>query len=55
MYFIIRSHPFVFNNYTKIGEMTKEEVNGFREYCLNAVNIDLDGKDVKNCLIMLKH
>ena len=42
IHFIIRPHPLMFNNFIKTGEMTKEEVSVFKEYCLNATNIDLD-------------
>lgn len=44
IHFIIRPHPLMFNNFIKTGEMTKEEVSKFKEYCLNATNIDLDEK-----------
>ena len=42
IYFIIRPHPLMFDNFIKTGEMTKEEVSKFKEYCLKASNIELD-------------
>lgn len=44
VHFIIRPHPLMFNNFIKTGEMTKEEVHNFKEYCINANNIELDEK-----------
>ena len=44
IHFIIRPHPLMFNNFINTGEMTREEVSKFKEYCFNATNIDLDEK-----------
>lgn len=44
IYFIIRPHPLMFDNFIKTGEMTKDEVISFKEYCLNENNIELDEK-----------
>lgn len=44
VHFIIRPHPLMFDNFIKTGELTEEAVSRFKEYCLNATNIDLDEK-----------
>lgn len=40
--FILRPHPLMFDNFIKTGEMTREEVDRFKEYCERQENIILD-------------
>lgn len=39
---VIRPHPMMFDNFIKTKEMSPEEVNIFKDYCLNESNIVLD-------------
>ena len=40
--FLFRPHPMAFDNFVKVGAMTEEYVQIFKDECLNAVNIALD-------------
>lgn len=40
--FIIRPHPLMLDNFVKTGEMSKEELVDFKDYCYNESNIILD-------------
>lgn len=40
--FIFRPHPLMFDNFIKTGEMTKQEVAQFKEYCDKEKNIRID-------------
>ncbi len=42
--FIIRPHPLMFGNFITTGEMTEQEVFGFKDYCNNKDNVVLDEK-----------
>lgn len=40
--FVFRPHPLMFENFIRTGEMSQEEVDGFKKYCENEKNILLD-------------
>lgn len=42
--FIIRPHPLMFKNFVSTGEMSVEEVNKFKQFCYNTINVELDEK-----------
>lgn len=42
--FIFRPHPLMFKNFISTGEMSLEEVQEFKQFCNNTVNVELDEK-----------
>ena len=41
-FFIIRPHPLMFNNFIKTGEMSEQDVVGFKNWCKEMENVLLD-------------